>query len=249
MGLFGRKKTKADQVSDIEFDADEVELIDDDEVEDGEDTDWDEPDDTDLEDAEPADEWVTLDESRDWRDDGPFDVFEVDLDADSINRIDLGALIITPEPGLALQVPVDALTKTAPSLVVTNSPKSAVRITLHAAPADEDFRASIRADFLRESEGAKLLELGEGPFGTEIRRLLTLSDADGNKTQVAMRDWLIAGPRWVLNARFLGEAALDPKGIARAGELEEFIRNIVVRRGTEAIAPGGIVPLSEAKKK
>jgi hypothetical protein len=48
----------------------------------------------------------------------------------------------------------------------------------------------------------------------------------------------------VLNVRFIGDAAIDSdnKGTARA--LEEFVRNIIVRRGDAAMAPGAILPLT-----
>ncbi|MDR0848833.1 MAG: DUF3710 domain-containing protein [Propionibacteriaceae bacterium] len=257
MGLFGRKKQDAPQESSDEERGREVDELDEDDIEEideidedfDEDDELDDEDDFDDADDEPVDEWMELDLSRDWRDDGPFDISEVDLDADVIDRVDLGALIVTPESGLVLQLPVDPQTQVGPSLMVANSPKSAMRVTLFAAPADEDFRDEIRAEFLRESKGAKVLDLVPGPFGTEIRRVMEVADADGGTTVVEMRDWLIAGPRWVLNARFLGDAALSKKGKGLAAELEEFVRNIVVRRGTEAMAPGGVVPLTQAKKK
>lgn len=42
------------------------------------------------------DEWEQLDESRDWRADGPFDISEVDLDADDVQRLDFDSLVLTP---------------------------------------------------------------------------------------------------------------------------------------------------------
>jgi len=245
MALFGSKKAKV-EVDEVDEAAELDEVAEDDpEADDDADDEWDDEADDDLDDDAPEpDEWVQLDLSRDWRDDGPFDISEVDLEADDVQRIDLGALIVTPERGFTIQVAADAQTQIATQVVVSNAPQSAMQLTLFAAPSDEDFRADIRQDMIDQSSQARSVELVEGPFGTEIRRVLPVTDASGREGTVPMRDWLVAGPRWVLNARLMGAAALGNKGKTLAVGLEEFFRNIVVRRDDTAMVPGTAVPLT-----
>jgi hypothetical protein len=53
----------------------------------------------------------------------------------------------------------------------------------------------------------------------------------------------VPGPRWLLHAQLGGRAALDTAGQGSAAELEEFFRNLIVRRGDEALVPGAAVTL------
>jgi len=53
-------------------------------------------------------------ESQDWREEGPFDIDEVDLEADGVPRLDLGALIVTPEDDMQIQIIADAATRRRP---------------------------------------------------------------------------------------------------------------------------------------
>lgn len=235
--IFGRKK--ADPVPPDPDDADEKDETDDIADDDALD-DEDEPSD-----EEPAelDPWVAFDSSRDWRDDGPFDIDEVDLGADDVQRVDLGTLILTPEKGMNIKLVANAETKQVQHVVVENGPQSAMQITVFAAPATEDFRADIREDIVAHTENAKVVDMAEGPFGTELRRVIALTDDQGREGFAPLRDWLIAGPRWVLNVRLIGQAALDSANEAAASEFEEFVHNIIVRRGDVAMVPGSVVPL------
>ena len=56
------------------------------------------------EEREKSDEekWAEIDEDFD-RDEGPFDIEEVDLDQDDVQRIDLGALVVTPFEGKSMR--------------------------------------------------------------------------------------------------------------------------------------------------
>ncbi len=198
--------------------------------------------------AAQSDEWVAYDRSRDWRDDGPFDIDEVDLSDDEVERVDLGALIITPETGMNIKLVTNAQTKQIMHLVVENAPQSALQVTVFAAPADVDYAAQIRQDLIDHTEKAKTIEMAKGPFGTELRRVLTVTDDQGREGFAPLRDWVISGPRWVLNCRLIGQAALDTKAEGPAAQLEEFVRNTIVRRGDTAMAPGTVVTLTPAKQ-
>ena len=189
------------------------------------------------------DEWLALDLSRDWREDGPFDISEVDLDADTVERIDLGALIVTPEPGLKVQLVVDQKTQAADTLLVAGQ-GFALQLNLLAAPGNPAYVAEWRQRLLDETAAAEGgVTLAEGPFGTELRRTLPVTDANGKASQLELRDWLIAGPRWLLHIRLLGQAATDTAARGPAAQLEEFCRNLIVRRDEVARVPGSPVPL------
>ena len=237
--IFGRKKAQPEP-DDLDDDLDD-ELIDDDDS-----------DDDSIEAAEPeeTDEWARFDASRDWRDDGPFDIDEVDLDADDdeIQRIDLGALIITPEPGMAIKLVADAATQQVRQVVVEHG-QAAAQLTVFAAPATGDYRGELRQEMIAQTAGAKVVELAKGPFGTELRRVLTVTDAEGREGFAPLRDWLIAGPRWVLDVRLIGQAAIDSENKELGGFFEEFVRNLIVRRGDTAMAPGSVVPLQPTGQK
>ena len=230
--IFGRKKA-VDEPDDIDEQLDDAEDLD--EVPEAP--------------EEELDEWARFDSSRDWRDDGPFDIDEVDLDADDIERIDLGAIIITPEPGMAIKLVADAATKQIRQVVVEHGPQSAAQFMVFAAPAIGDYRGELRQEMIAQTANTKVVELAKGPFGTELRRVLTLTDAEGREGFAPLRDWLIAGPRWVLDVRLIGQAALDSDNKGEAGVFEEFVRNIIVRRGDTAMAPGSVVPLQPAEQK
>lgn len=239
MALFGSTKAKvarADGANEAEVGDDDVMSSDDDE------------DEADEDQPEP-DEWEVFDLSRDWREDGPFDIDEVDLEADDVTRLDLGALIVTPDRGFNIQLAADARTGAVTQLVVGNGPQSAMQVTLLAAPTDVDYRAEIRGELVGQSAGARSVELAQGPFGTEIRRVVPVTDPTGREGVLPLRDWLVAGPRWVLNARLMGAAALDQKGKSLAAGLEEFFRNIVVRRDEAAMVPGSPIALTPPAQK
>lgn len=189
------------------------------------------------------DEWAAFDASRDWRHDGPFDVSEVDLDEDEVSRLDLGSLIVTPSDGMTLQIIADEATGQGTALVAGLG-KSAIQIAVLAAPQSGGTAADVREDILNQTQAAGAhTELAKGPFGTELRRVLPALDAEGNEGYAAVRDWFAEGPRWLLNGRLLGDAALDTENAGAARVFDEFFRNLVVRRGDAAMVPGSVIPL------
>ncbi|MDR1214887.1 MAG: DUF3710 domain-containing protein [Propionibacteriaceae bacterium] len=195
--------------------------------------------------VEYEDEWAELDASRDWREDGPFDVHEIDLEVDEVDRIDLGALIVTPEPGVGLQLVVDPATGQATTLRVVAAADAVMEVRLLAAPAKSGFVSELRRRLIEQTKAEKgRHQLLAGPFGTEIRRVVRMAQEDGVEASRQVRDWLVAGPRWVLQARLLGRAAADTKAKGPAAELEEFFRNLIVRRGESAQVPGSAIALT-----
>jgi hypothetical protein len=246
--IFGRKKNQAspaepdpaDLTEDLGEDADDEDLEDDD-LEDEESNDHDLDADYDEVDEED-DEWVAYDESQDWREDGPYDVEEVDLEADEVPRLDLGALIVTPEEGMQIQIIADAESGNGLALVLTLD-GAAMQVEVKAAPQSSGFAAEIRGDIIEEtlSVGGSA-ERVKGPYGTELRRVVPV-ESDGEEAFAPLRDWLVQGPRWLLVARLMGEAAIDVAGNGASVPFDEAFRNLIVRRGDEPMAPGQTVPL------
>ncbi|MCL1923118.1 MAG: DUF2262 domain-containing protein [Propionibacteriaceae bacterium] len=187
--------------------------------------------------------WKDYDLSKDWREDGPFDISEVDLEHDEVNRLDLGALIVTPEPEFTLKLVAAPHSSQEVGLVVDHR-QSSLQVSVCAAPSSGEYCTTMRDEIISNSQDAHRIELGKGPFGTEIRRIMAVANPQGKQDFAPVRDWLIAGPRWVVNVRFLGEAAVDIGGVGAAADLIEFVRNMVVRRGGEAMMPGAVIPLA-----
>jgi hypothetical protein len=193
--------------------------------------------------AEPVDQWAALDASRDWREDGPFDIDEVDLTGDDVQRVDLEALIVTPEPGIKLQILIDPKSKT-PTTLVAIAADAMIQVRVLAAPSTPGYTTEARTRVAQTTaESGATVELAAGPFGTEIRRVLQVTDPAGREGVAPVRDWFVEGPRWVLHAQLGGQAALDTAAQGPAAELEEFFRNLIVRRGDVALVPGAAVPL------
>ena len=97
------------------------------------------------EEREKSDEekWAEIDEDFD-RDEGPFDIEEVDLDQDDVQRIDLGALVVTPFEGMQLQLQVDEAKQQVQSLHVPDR-ISGIDVELSSF--------AIRTSMLAESRG------------------------------------------------------------------------------------------------
>lgn len=196
-----------------------------------------------LEPVNPDDpKWVELD-SRDWREEGPFDFDEVDLEADDVDRLDFGALIMTPFDGMNLQLQVDQETNDVQAALVMEG-QSALEIAVFAAPASASMANDIRREMveLTAQQGGDA-QLAEGPYGTEIRRIIPLQNEEGETMYHVSRTWFAHGPRWLLRGVLLGEAGMT-EGVEGPTEvLLEFFRNIVVRRDESPRAPGDLIPM------
>ena len=197
------------------------------------------------EEREKSDEekWAEIDEDFD-RDEGPFDIEEVDLDQDDVQRIDLGALVVTPFEGMQLQLQVDEAKQQVQSFLVGDG-ASAMEVALFAGPRRTSMLAEIRDEIAAasEKEGGEVTLL-EGPFGVELRRRQPVTDPQGRQGIHVSRTWLVGGPGWVLRGIVFGRAALEPDDEDAVIALLECFGNLVVRRGTAPAVPGGLIPLS-----
>jgi hypothetical protein len=248
--IFGRKKRESSvedetetetESSDVEA-SDEVEAVDEPaEATDGPDT-------------------AALD-ATEWRTSGPFEVGELadSDDDDDQPRIDLGSIIVTPVPGSELRLQVNETQDIVSAMLVlpitapaTNGAQpevvgsSALELSAYAAPRSGGLWAELRDEIsAAAAEAGGSAELAAGPFGVELRRLLPVTTPDGEQGYQPSRMWVAEGPRWLLRGIVYGQAAIesDDDDPAVAAVLAAF-REVVVRRGDEAMAPGDLLPMS-----
>ena len=251
--IFGRKKKQKLEEEDVldpaeletDEDLEDEELDDDaaDEAVEGDDSDdEDDSDDDELEDEDAIDD-DSLEADQELREDGPFDIDEVDLDADEIDRLDFGSLILTPFDEMQLQLQVDQASGQVQSVLVV-AEQSALEVALFAAPARSSMVKDVADDMVASTVAAGgESEMLEGPFGPEIRRIIPVEAPDGEQAWHVSRTWFAQGPRWLLRGVLMGEAAVQD-GFEGAGELLfEFFCNVVVRRGEEPMVPGDLIPM------
>ncbi len=242
--IFGRKRRSGDPV-DVEAPAGEIEAVEE------ADSDLDEPelDDAELDEAQAEsdeDEPAEDDDDRDWREDGPFDIEEVELADDPVERLDLGSLIITPWEGLGLQLQVNEATQQV-SAALAIWDDSGLQLALLAAPTSGGLAGETREDVVAESQGAGgRAEIVTGPFGPEVRRVLPVAGPNGEELFQEARIWTVEGPRWMLTGTLIGKAARADQDDA-SKPFVEFFRNVVVRRGDGPLAPGELIPLTMPK--
>ena len=196
--------------------------------------------------AAVADLDVAALDSMDWRTDGPFDIDEVDLDADTEDdppRIDLGSMVLTVFPGAELRLQVSEETQQIVSAMLVTS-DSALEVGAYAAPRSGGLWSELRDEMIESAtEAGGSAALTEGPFGVELRRLLPVSTPDGEQGYQPSRMWVAEGPRWLLRGILYGQAALEDGVESPVAELLTAFRHVVVRRGDEPMAPGDLLPL------
>lgn len=171
------------------------------------------------------------------RDEGPFDIDEVDLTADDVQRFDLGSLIVTPYRRLGISL-ADVNSGEATSLVVTSA-DSALRVRVLAGPSRTSILAETREEYIAAAtRGGGTVAVSKGPFGAELVVRSIGQNADGKPVAQLTRTWLVEGPGWLLHGILLGKAAAEPKNPNVAVELVEFFANLVVRRDDQPAGPG-----------
>lgn len=195
-----------------------------------------------------AAELAELDE-LDWRELGPYDIAEVDADAleepdPDQPRIDLGSMVLSAVQGTELRLQVDENSQQIVSAMLIWG-DSALEVGAFAAPRSGGLWAEIRDELAEGAQSAGgSANLVPGPFGVELRRLLPVETPDGQQGYQPSRMWVAEGPRWMLRGIVYGQAALEDGLESPVAEILEAFRQIVVRRGEEAMAPGDLLPLS-----
>jgi len=186
-------------------------------------------------------------DARSWRSEGPYDVTEADLEEDPVEgrpRIDLGSMIVTGFPGAELRLQVSEETSQIVSAMLISG-NSALELGAYAAPRSGGLWAELRDDLIEgATEAGGSATLVEGPFGVELRRLLPVTTPEGEEGYQPSRMWVVEGPRWLLRGIVYGQAALEEGVEPPVAELLTAYKQVIVRRGDEAMAPGDLLPLS-----
>ncbi len=192
--------------------------------------------------------WDSLD-AQNWRESGPFDISEVQLADDEVEeagapRIDLGSLILTAFEEMELRLQVAEETQQIVSAMMIKD-DSALEVAVFAAPRSGGYWAELREDMVQSAEEAGgSATLIEGPYGTELRRLLPVTTPDGEQGFQPSRMWVAQGPRWLLRGVLYGQAAVLEGLEPPVAQWLDSFRKIIVRRGDAAKVPGDLLPLT-----
>lgn len=172
------------------------------------------------------------------RSEGPFDRAEID---DLGERLDLGALVLSPFAGSELRLDVDEAGQTITGVTVVSG-ESAVQVQAFAAPKSsgvwDDIRDEI-ADNLIANGGTAEEKLGT--LGIELHARMPARGNDGRTTYSPVRFVGVDGPRWFLRGVLSGRAAVEDSA---AEPLMTFLRQAIVVRGSEARAPRELLELT-----
>ncbi|MEV8634977.1 DUF3710 domain-containing protein [Streptosporangium sp. NPDC051023] len=149
-------------------------------------------------------------------------------------RVDLGGLRLPVDPGFEVQLNL-AGDQIVGAVVVFE--ESALQVHAFAAPKRSGIWDEVRADLAEGVRGAGgTAQEREGPFGVELAAQVPTDEADRQPVRYIGVD----GPRWFLRAVISGRAALDEEV---AATLEGVVRDIVVVRGDEPMAPKEAIEL------
>ncbi len=178
------------------------------------------------------------------RHDGPFDLDEVELSEDGVERVAYGSLIITPVTGMDVVPVTDPASGTIYALR-TVWENSGLELALFAAPTITGLAEELYEDIIEETEQAGgSCQVHDGPFGRELRRVLPIEGPEGEQLFHESRIWLVDGPRWLLRGILMGAAAMTENEEPPVDVFIEFFRNIVVKRDESPRVPGEIIALA-----
>jgi hypothetical protein len=168
---------------------------------------------------------------------GPWDLSEVEA---SDSYVDLGGLWLPGRDGMELRLEVEEESGRVIAATVQLG-GSAVQLQAFAAPRREGIWDEIRKEIASSvtRQGGTADEV-PGPFGRELLARVPTRTPDGRTAHQPARFAGVDGPRWFLRAVFHGEAAYEAD---KAAELESLVREVVVVRGTEAMAPRELLTL------
>ena len=184
--------------------------------------------------AETVDDAEGTDLAADAPETGPYDSDE--LPHSHVDRVDLGSMLISPEPGRELRIQVDEASGTVQSVVIAG-PDGAVELRAFAAPRNGDLWADAMPQIAAEvAQSGGTTSEREGPWGTELICQVSQRSGAPQVTRVVG----INGPRWMLRASMLGQPAVTPD---QAQSWEDSIRKVVVHRGTHAMPVGEALPI------
>ena len=138
--------------------------------------------------------------------DGPYDSDELPPEGE-VERVDLGSLLIAPEPDRELRLQVDEASGVVQSVVIAG-PDGALELRAFAAPRNGDLWSEARPQIAAEvaQSGGTATER-EGPWGTEL--ICQVGQRSGGRPR-SRRVVGINGPRWMLRCTLLGPPRPGP---------------------------------------
>ncbi len=172
------------------------------------------------------------------RDGGPFDVAEV---GGRDGRVDLGAIWVRGVPGMELRLEVEQETQQVNAATAVLG-ESALQLQAFAAPRSSGLWDEIRREIATavEQQGGTVEEQ-PSDLGTQLRTRMPSAGPDGRTVFAPAIFVGIDGPRWFLRGVLSGRAAIDE---AAAEPLLEVLREVVVVRGVDPMAPRELLPLT-----
>lgn len=171
------------------------------------------------------------------RPNGPWDVSER---PDAEDMVDLGAIRLQGREGMELRLEVEESSGTVTAVTI-QAEGSAVQLQVFAAPRSEGIWDEIRSEIASgiTRQGGTVDEV-PGTFGRELIARIPVRAPDGRTGHQPARFTGVDGPRWFLRAVFHGPAVYEADA---AAAMEGMVRDVVVVRGVEAMAPRDLLPL------
>ncbi len=171
---------------------------------------------------------------------GPWDAAEVELEEDDPSRVDLGALVVKGRPGVELRLQADETSGQVQAVMLV-SEDGALEVRPFAAPRHESIWDDVRQRLAAEAtrRGGQVAEV-QGPYGAALQMVLPVAAPDGKQGSQASTVHGIVGPRWLLRVSTFGRPAVEHH---EDGLLEQVLRDLVVVRGDDPMAPGEALPL------
>jgi len=173
------------------------------------------------------------------RENGPWDATE--LDDPHEGRIDFGGLLV-PAAG---NIRVEMTEQGQLVAIRIELGQSALQVNAFAAPRSEGIWTDVCDEIAVEiTKQGGIVDRGIGQLGPELRARVPVRLPDGNQGIQVMRFVGADGPRWFLRGVVYGLGAVQPDA---AAAVDQVFRDIVVVRGTEAMAPRDPIPMEMPK--
>jgi len=168
---------------------------------------------------------------------GPWDAADL---PDTDGYVDLGGIRLKGRDGMELRLEVEEATGNVTAATVQLQ-GSAVQLQAFAAPRNSGIWDEIREEIAAQvtKQGGTADEV-PGAFGRELIARIPVRSSDGRTGHQPARFAGVDGPRWFLRAVFHGPAVHEPEAAAL---LESVVREVVVVRGGEAMAPRELLTL------
>ena len=165
---------------------------------------------------------------------GPWDVDDLP-DDDEVQRLDLGGMRVPVPPGTEVRVDVNPEGEVVAATLVHSG--SSMQVNVFAAPKRSGIWDEVRAEIATSivGTGGQTQEV-QGQYGTELFAGVPVQGGGAAPARFLGVD----GPRWFLRALLTGPAAQDR---SVAAPLEQALRDVVVVRGSEAMAVRDPLPL------